>query len=86
MEKSIAKKTIIVYVLNILKYTSKECPVTQTQICEYLNDIDISCDRKTVGRNIEYLRQIGYPIERINGKGVYIDRSKMSETKNKFII
>ncbi len=86
MEKSIAKKTIIVYVLNILKYTSKESPVTQTQICEYLNGIDVFCDRKTVGRNIEYLRQIGYPIERINGKGVYIDSNKMSAIKNKFII
>ncbi len=86
MEKTIAKKTIIVYVLNVLKYTSKERPVTQTDICKYLNDIDVFCDRKTVGRNIEYLRQIGYPIERINGKGVYIDKNKMSASKNKFII
>ena len=61
-KKKIAKKTIILYVLNIIKlYSSEEYPVNQTDICNYLNDIHVSCDRKTVGRNIAYLQEFGYP-------------------------
>ena len=62
MEK-IAKKTIIVHILRILYcYTSVEYPATQTFIANYLNEIDIPCDRKTVGRNIKYLIDMGLPI------------------------
>lgn len=58
-----AKKTIIVHILKILYcYSSSDYPITQTYIANYLNDIDIPCDRKTVGRNIKYLIEIGLPI------------------------
>ena len=68
-QKNIAKKTVILYVLNILKlYSSEEHPISQTAIAQYLNDIKIVCDRKTVGRNISYLQEFGYPIKKINGK------------------
>ena len=80
-KKKIASKTIILYVLNVIKvYASEEYPVSQTAICEYLNDINVSCDRKTVGRNIEYLKEFGYPIKKINGKGYYLDKNKMVNT------
>ena len=83
----IAKKTIIIYVLNILKlYSSQQTPVSQSAICNYLNDIDVACDRKTVGRNIEYLCKFGYPIKRINRKGYYLDSEDIKNTKNKLII
>jgi len=75
--KTIAKKTIIVYVLKILyNYTSNNNPATQTFIANYLNDIGIPCDRKTVGRNIKYLIQIGAPIKKssINKSGFYYDK------------
>ena len=84
-EKNIAKKVIILYVLNILKLiSSKENPVTQTNISNYLNDINVPCDRKTVGRNIQYLCDFGYPIKR-NGKGFYLDKSEMQQANNKNI-
>ena len=72
----IAKKTIIVYILKILYcYSSFDYPVTQTFIADYLNDIDIPFDRKTVGRNIKYLIDIGLPIIKIQGsnRGYYYD-------------
>lgn len=72
----IAKKTIIIYILKILYcYTSPDYPVTQTYISDYLNDIDIPCDRKTVGRNIKYLIDMGLPIVKCNGskRGYYYD-------------
>ena len=86
--KNIAKKVIILYVLNILKaLSSVENPVTQTAISNYLNDINVPCDRKTVGRNIKYLCEFGYPIKRI-GIGYYLDKSELYEItgKNMFII
>ncbi len=70
------KKPIIIYILKVLySYTSFEYPVTQTSLAEYLNDIEISCDRKTVGRNLRCLMRCGLPIKRKNGKngGYYYD-------------
>ena len=87
-QKCIAKKVIVLYVLNILRVlSSAENPVTQTTICNYLNDIGVPCDRKTIGRNIEYLREFGYPIERV-GKGYYLDKSELEKVqgKNLFVI
>ena len=83
--KQIAKKVIIVYILNILRHTSKERPVSQTIICNYLNEIQIPCDRKTVGRNISYLQAMGYPIQCIAGKGYYLD-SELLKSNNKTFI
>ena len=86
-EHGIAKKAIILYVLNVIKvYASEEYPVSQTAICNYLNDIGVYCDRKTVGRNIEYLREFGYPVQKIMGKGFYIDPVAMEKSKNKLIV
>lgn len=70
------KKTTIIHVLRILyNYSSKEYPVTQTVIANYLNDIDVVCTRKTVGRDIKYLIEVGVPIRRKRSKngGYYYD-------------
>lgn len=76
MNKKIAKKTIILHVLKILQqYSSKEYPVSQIAIAKYLNDIDVPCDRKTVGRNIEYIIQFGIKIVKVKGVGCYIEKS-----------
>ena len=72
----IAKKTIIVHILKILYcYSSSDYPVTQTNIANYLNESDIPCDRKTVGRNIKYLIEMGLPIDKCKGskRGYYYD-------------
>ena len=87
-QKNIAKKVIILYVLNVLRLlSSKHPPVTQTIICNYLNDIGIPCDRKTIGRNIQYLCDFGYPIKRVC-KGYYLDHSELDKanSKNIFVI
>ena len=84
-QKRIAKKVIIVYILNILRHTSRERPVSQTLICNYLNEIQIPCDRKTVGRNIAYLQAIGYPIKRIARQGYYMDAELLKNTEKFFI-
>ena len=86
-ERRIAPKTIVLYVLNILKlYSSAEYPVSQTAICDYLNEIGVPCDRKTVGRNVRYLQEFGYPIVRIPVKGYYLDAEAMAATTRKWVI
>ena len=75
MQKKL-KKTIIVHILRILyNYTSYDYPATQTVIANYLNDIEIFCTRKTVGRNLKYLIDSGLPIKRKQCKngGYYYD-------------
>lgn len=70
------KKTIIVHILRVLySYTAPDFPATQTNIVNYLNDIDVPCTRKTVGRNLKYLIDSGAPIKRKRGKsgGYYYD-------------
>ena len=70
------KKTIIIHILKVLyNFTSFEYPATQTAIVNYLNDIGISCTRKTVGRNLKYLIDSGLPIKRKQCKngGYYYD-------------
>ena len=82
-----SKKVIILYVLNALKlYSSADTPVGQTAIAKYLNDIDIPCDRKTVGRNIDYLIDFGYPIKRVGTKGYFLDKEELAKSKNKLVI
>jgi hypothetical protein len=74
--KKIAKKTIILYVLKMLKEGSSEKqPITRTNIANVLNSMDIECDRKTVGRNVDYLIEFGYPIVKIKGGGCYFDHT-----------
>lgn len=74
MKKNIAKKTIILYVLDMLeKGSSKEKPITITSMTKVLNSIGIPCDRRTVGRNVNYLIEYGKPVVKINGGGCYWD-------------
>lgn len=85
--KRIAPKTIVLYVLNIIKALSaKEHPISQTVICKYLNEIGVPCDRKTVGRNVRYLQEFGYPIVHIPVKGYYLDREAMKAVQKKWVI
>ncbi len=77
MTKQIAKKTIILYVLKMLeKGSSKENPITFTNMAKVLKSMDIPCDRKTVGRNVQYLIDFGYPIVKLDGGGCYLDKDK----------
>lgn len=65
MRKTIAKKTIILYVLKLLKNgSSKDKPLRCSSMAKVLNSIGVACDRKTIGRNINYLIEFGYKIEK----------------------
>ena len=75
MKKNIAKKTIILNVLDMLeKGSSKEKPITITNMTKVLNSMGIDCDRRTIGRNVDYLIEYGKPIVKIKGGGCYFDK------------
>ena len=77
MKKKIAKKVLILYVLDAIeKATSKEHPISITSIAKVLNQIGVPCERRTISRNIDYLIEYGKPIVKIKGGGVYYDHSK----------
>jgi hypothetical protein len=72
MKKNIAKKTIILYVLDMLeKGSSKEKPIKMTSMAKVLNSMGIPCDRRTVSRNVGYLIEYGKPIIKLRGGACY---------------
>ena len=84
--KDIAKKTIILYVLKMIYYgSSKEKPITFTSIVKVLNSIGVQCERRTVGRNVDYLISFGVPIIKIKSGGCYYDKDADEREKNEWI-
>ena len=74
MNKRIAKKTIILYVLKMLyQGSSKDKPITILNMTKVLNLIDVPCDRRTISRNVDYLMDFGLPVVKIKGGGCYYD-------------
>ena len=79
------KKALIVLTLRILETESDaDNPLTQIQIAETISK-KFPCDRKTVGRNIKFLREIGYPIVKC-GKGFYMDNMQFSRAEIAFVL
>lgn len=71
------KKHLIVLILKILETdTDKNNPMTQIKIAEDISKV-YPCDRKTVGRNIQYLQKMGYKIKKTK-KGFYMDKKLFS--------
>lgn len=67
------KKSTILYVLKILEEASSpRRPITQQLITKTINLAGISCDRKTVARDIDCLIEFGYIIVKIKGGGCYM--------------
>ncbi len=78
------KKHLIILILKLLESESdKNHPLTQTSIADLISDV-YSCDRKTVGRNIQFLTAVGYPIVK-TPKGFYLDRKRFSVEEMRFV-
>jgi len=55
--------------------TDEDHPLTTRQLCQYLRENQISCDRRTLGKDIAYLNEQGYEVMSKNvghEKGYYI--------------
>ena len=79
------KKFLIVLILRILEtHSDKDNPLTQVEIARLISS-RFPCDRKTVGRNIQFLRKIGYPIVK-SPRGFYMDKQAFSREEISFVI
>lgn len=84
-QKKIPKKHLIILILRILETISdKDNPLTQVKIAEMISNI-YPCDRKTVGRNIAFLKNVGYPIIKCS-KGFYMSNQLFSREEIDFVV
>lgn len=82
-----AKKTLIMRIYQILeKYSDEDHPLKQQDIIAILDrDYDIECERKAIGRNISYLKEMGYDIES-DAHGVYLASRRFENTELRLLI
>ena len=77
MEQSNRQKAKLLLLLEILRQDSDELhPLTTQELLKRLREKDISCDRRTLSRDISDLNEIGYEVmSRMCGheKGYYVD-------------
>ena len=59
--------------------------LTQTQLANALTRMGCPCDRKTVGRDLRALQEMGCPIKK-TGKGFYMDRKALSADEVTFVL
>lgn len=62
--KSMGRKISIVYIMQILQHESdRDHPLSQQNIIEILKDqYNLSMERKSVRRNLEFLKEAGFPV------------------------
>lgn len=74
------KKITILFVLKALEnQSSKERPLSQTLMAKTIQLCGIKCDRKTIARDIKVLQQFGYNIQKVEGKGFYLEKQNKGE-------
>ena len=81
----ISKKHLIILILKILESnTDPNHTLTQIEISKMISKV-YSCDRKTVGRNIQFLQKIGYPIVKTS-KGFFMDNKVFTIDEVNYLI
>lgn len=79
------KKQNILLVLKILETESAAAhPFSQRKITDIISAV-YPCDRKTVARNIYFLKSVGYPIVK-TARGFYLDRKLFSIDERNHIL
>lgn len=79
------KKHLIILILRILEtHSDEKNPLTQVKIAEEISK-QYPCDRKTVGRNIHFLKNLGYPIVK-TPKGFYMDKQLFTRKEVAFVV
>ncbi len=85
MKTKKCKKPLILFVLKLLETNSDENhPIRQTELANTISSV-YPCDRKTVGRNIRVLKEIGYPIEKTKA-GFYLSGKRFTVEESEWIL
>lgn len=87
------KRITLLLVLRALEQMSDEDnPIRQVTLAKMVNNIggalnlDVWCDRKTVGRHIKLLTAAGYHIVVVKGKGCYLKSNKFTRTESDILL
>lgn len=82
-----SKKTLIMRIYQILEdYSDAEHPLKQQEIINLLDrNYGIECERKAVGRNISYLKEIGVDLES-DGNGTYLATRRIEYSELRLLI
>lgn len=82
-----AKKTLIFRIYQILEdYSDFEHPLTQQDIISLLDsNYGIECERKAVGRNLSYLKEMGFEIESTK-EGTYLATRQLENAELRLLI
>lgn len=82
------KKLILLYVLEVLKrYSDESHPLTQTDIIKHIENMyGMTCERKAIGRNIEYLSDFGYEVIKQGNNGCYLLSRDFESSELTFLI
>ncbi len=82
-----AKKTLIIRIYQALeRYSDALHPLTQQQIIDILyRDFGLECERKAVGRNISYLKEMGFDIES-DASGTYLASRSFENSELRLLI
>lgn len=82
-----AKKTLIFRIYQILEqYSDEEHPLMQQDIVNRLErDYGIVCERKAVGRNLSFLKEMGFDIES-SKKGSYLATRQLENAELRLLI
>lgn len=90
MDNTGSKKVLILYIYEILKrYSDVNHPLTQNEIASLVRDVyGMSCDRKTVGRNINALIEAGIDIATFdeNNEGYYLREPLFTDSEVRMLI
>ena len=88
MAKSKNQKLKILYVLDALKKTDEDNPITVKSILDYLALNGISAERKSVYDDLDALERFGYDIIRIKGKnsGVFLGSRQFELAELKLLV
>lgn len=82
------KHMVNMVILKILQdYTDDDHWLTQKEILKILKEeYDLDCDRRTVGSNIDFLRDLGYDISSIPRKGYCLETREFEDAELRMLI
>lgn len=69
--------------------TDSEHPITTQALCDRLGELDISCDRKTLARDLSQLREMGFQVETVrkgHSYAYYVEQREFSRAELKILM
>ena len=79
------KCSIVITFLLLEAESEARKPLSQSFLATFACDVGCPCDRKTIGRDIKALIQMGCPIKKTS-RGFYMDKKTITASEAKLIV